>query len=55
MFFSREIVFSYEKYKIIKLLSSIYRENKDFEKLKALGKKILKNIFSLNKTEETDK
>ena len=47
IFFSREIIFSYEKFKIIKLYSAILRENKDMDKLKLLGKKILKNIFTL--------
>ena len=47
IFFSREIIFSYEKFKIIKLYSAILRENKDMYKLKLLGKKILKNIFTL--------
>ena len=45
IFFSREIIFSYEKFKIIKLYSAILRENKDMDKLKLLGKKILKNII----------
>ena len=40
IFFSREIIFSYEKFKIIKLYSAILRENKDMDKLKLLGKKI---------------
>ena len=47
IFFSREIIVSYEKFKIIKLYSAILRENKDMDKLKLLGKKILKNIFTL--------
>ena len=43
IFFSREIIFSYEKFKIIKLYSAILRENKDMDKLKLLGKKFNNN------------
>ena len=49
IFFSREIIFSYEKFKIIKLYSAILRENKDMDKLKLLGKKILKMVAILMK------